>query len=185
MAEAIGGGQQPREAVGVFADAEELERTVQELLTHGFDHADISLLASEGTVRDKLARYQDTHVAEDDPGAPRRAWISSETRVEGRSALAGLLGYLGATTVAGVVFATGGAAAAAIAAGVVGGGATAAVGAALGRRLDRRIADALASQLDHGGIVLWVRLRQDEQAPEAIKILRCHGAMDVHLHGLL
>ncbi len=183
MAEAIRRQSELREAVGIFSDAKAVERAVQELLTRGFDQADISLLATERTARDKLGAYsQDTHAAEDDPQAPRQDWISPEARTEGRSALAGMLGYLGALTVAGVVFATGGAAAAAVVAGVVGGGATAAVGATLGRRMDRKIAEAIEYQLDHGGIVLWVRLQRENQVADALEVLRNHGAQDVHIH---
>ena len=173
------------EAVGVFGDARAVERAVEDILTCGFDRADISLLATERTVRDKLgAYYQDTHAAEDDPRAPRRGWVGRVSRREGQSAFAGVLGYLGATATAGVVFATGGAALAAVAAAVVGGGATAAVGAALGRLIDRRVGETMRTQLEHGGVVLWVRLSRDGHADCALEVLRRHGAEDVHLHHL-
>lgn len=185
MAELIGRDSSLREAVGVFHDAGAFEHAVQDLLTCGFDRADISMLATERTVRGKLGDYyQDTHAAEDDPQAPRQAWVGSGTRTEGRSAIAGVLGYLGAITAAGVVIASGGAAAVAIAAGVVGGGATAAVGASLGRLIERRVGETLRGQLDHGGIVLWVRLQREEQAEPAVEAMRRCGGEDIHVHQL-
>ena len=42
------------EAVGVFDDAESLEAAVDELLSSGFNQAEISLLASESAVERKL-----------------------------------------------------------------------------------------------------------------------------------
>ncbi len=43
-----------REAVGVFMDEKSYQAAVDDLLSSGFDHADISLLAAEPTVQQKL-----------------------------------------------------------------------------------------------------------------------------------
>ena len=47
-------GNQIREAVGVFGDADTMQQAIDDLLSSGFDHADLSLLASESTVDEKL-----------------------------------------------------------------------------------------------------------------------------------
>jgi hypothetical protein len=47
-------GNQIREAVGVFGDADAMQKAIEELLRSGFKHADLSLLASEETVDKKL-----------------------------------------------------------------------------------------------------------------------------------
>lgn len=44
----------PREAVGVFRSAEDLQLAIDELLTSGFDRAELSLLASEEAVEKEL-----------------------------------------------------------------------------------------------------------------------------------
>ena len=61
-----------REAVGVFKDAGKMEDAVEELEESGFDRAEISLLASDDTVRQKLGhRFYDAKSLEDDPAVPR------------------------------------------------------------------------------------------------------------------
>jgi hypothetical protein len=43
-----------REAVGVFESAEKFQEAIDELMSSGFDRAEISLLASESAVEQKL-----------------------------------------------------------------------------------------------------------------------------------
>lgn len=172
-----------REVVCLFADAHAMEAAVQDLLTHGFDHGDLSVLATEKVVRERLGhRIEDTVTAADDPALPRRAWVEPETRMEGRGALASVLGYFGAVTALGLTFATGGAAAAAIGAALVGAGAGAGAGVGLGRLFDQRLVREFTHQLDHGGILLWVRVGDDpEGEPRALSILERHGAHHIHV----
>lgn len=171
-----------REVVALFPDAHALEAAVQDLLTHGFDHGDLSLLATEKVVRGRLGhRLADSAAAADDPNAPRRAWVEPESRMEGRGALASVLGYFGAVTALGLTFATGGAAAAAIGAALVGAGAGAGLGTGLGRLFDQRLAREFQHQIDQGGILLWVRVTgQPECEARAREVLARHGAHHVH-----
>lgn len=174
--------RETREAVGVFTEAEALDRTVADLLASGFEQADISLLASDETVEAKLGRRLSSSEAADNPDAPRRAWTSPEARTEGKAAASGILGYFGAVALAGVTFATGGGALAAIALGILGGGASALAGARLAEAFDKPLADSLRRQIERGGILLWVRVADDAHAARATDILRRHGASDVHTH---
>ncbi len=173
-----------REVVAMFADPHALEAAVQDLLTHGFDHGDLSVLASVRVVRDRLGhRLVDSNTAADDPATPRRGWVEPETRMEGRGALASVLGYFGAVTALGLTFATGGAAAAAIGAALVGAGAGAGLGTGLGRLFDRRLAHEFQHQIDGGGILLWVRVTgEPECEARAREVLARHGAHHVHAH---
>ena len=67
-----------REAVGVFHATADMESAIQELQESGFDRAEISLLAGEETVRQKLRhKYYDAKSLEDDPKAPRSAFVST------------------------------------------------------------------------------------------------------------
>ena len=66
-------GRRGREVVGVFSDGYALESAVEELLNAGFDLGDISLLAGEKAVVDKLGhKYVKVEAAEDDAAAPAR-----------------------------------------------------------------------------------------------------------------
>lgn len=171
------------EVVGLFSDVHSLEHAVEELLTQGFDHGDLSLLAGEVTVREKLGhRLDDTLAAADDPEAPRRSWVEPESRMEGRGALASVLGYFGGITALGVTFATGGATAPAVVAALVGAGAGAGLGAGLGRIYDQRLAEEFRLQIERGGILLWVRCRDPGRENRAQSILSGHGAHHIHAH---
>ncbi len=175
-----------REAVGLFPDADGLEHAVEDLLTQGFDHGDLSLLAGERTVRERMGhRLDDTLAAADDPEAPRRSWVEPESRMEGRGALAAMLGYLGAVTGLGITFASGGAAAPAVAAALIGAGAGAGLGTGLGKIYDDRLADQFRRQVEKGGILLWVRCHDADCEARAQTVLSRHGAHHVHAHSLV
>ncbi|MBC7954159.1 MAG: hypothetical protein H7Z12_20365 [Rhodospirillaceae bacterium] len=173
-----------REVVALFTDVHALEAAVQDLLTHGFDHGDLSVLASEKVVHERLGhRIEDITAAADDPSLPRRSWVEPEARMEGRGALASVLGYFGAVTALGLTFATGGAAAMAIGAAVLGAGAGAGVGVGLGKLFDQRLAREFESQLQHGGILLWARVNNDPTfEARAMEVLDRHGGHHAHVH---
>lgn len=174
-----------REAVGVFDDAEILEAAIDELLSSGFDRSQLSLLAGEETIHDKLGHiYAKVEDVEDDPEVPRAAYVSTEARGDAEGALVGGLLYVGAVAAAGAVVATGGTLAAAIAAAAAAGGAGGAVGAALAHLIEQRHADYIGRQVDHGGLVLWARLHDEAQRKRAMAILTKHSAHDVHEHTL-
>src|SRR5688500_12051051 len=63
-----------REAVGVFTTASDLQAAIDELLSSGFHRAELSLLAGEDAVNEKLGGgITDARVLEDDPAVPRSA----------------------------------------------------------------------------------------------------------------
>lgn len=173
------------EAVGVFHDAAELQGAIDELLSHGFDRAELSLLASRAAVEEKLGHhYRKVQELEDDRDVPTRAYVSTESLGDAEGAIAGVLMYVGAVAAAGAVVASGGAVAAAIAAAATAGGVGGGLGAVLARYLDRSRADYLAEQVEAGGLLLWVRTRNREHEESACEILKRNGAADVHLHDL-
>jgi hypothetical protein len=183
MAETTDNEETVREAVGVLHDAESLERTVEDLLSHGFDRAEISLLAGEDAVKEKLGHlYDKVRQVEDDPDAPRQAFVPRTTYAEAEGALVSFLFYIGAISAAGAMVASGGAAASALIAMAMGGGASGLIGSALAQMLHDRHAKQLQSQIDKGGLVLWVNLRDEEHEKHALDILKRHDAEDVHVH---
>ena len=155
-----------REAVGVFDNADELEAAIDGLESAGFDRAELSLLAGEHAIERKLGHhYQKARDLEDNDDVPRTTYISKESIGAAEGGLIGGLLYVGALTSAAAVFASGGA-----------------LSAALADILGRHHAQYIQDQLDHGGLLLWVSLRDAEHEKRAQEILKTHSAHDVHVH---
>lgn len=174
-----------REAVAVFDSADALQAAIDELLTSGFNQAELSLLAGEATVVEKLGhRYSRVNELEDAPEAPTIAYVSPETRAGAQGAVAGGLVYLGAMAATGAVLVSGGALAAAALAAMAAGGAGGMIGALLARLIGESHARYLQEQLDHGGLLLWVRTWNADDEARAVTILGRHSGHDVHVHGL-
>jgi hypothetical protein len=174
-----------REAVGVFHDWNSLEAAVDELENSGFNMAEISLLAGERAVQDKLGHvYEKVKELEDDPGAPRAAYVARDSVVEAKTGLVGGLAYVGAVAAVGAIVASGGTLAWAIGGAALAGGGGGVIGAVAARWLGREKAKDLQKQLDKGGLLLWVRLRDDAHEKRALEILNAHSGDDVHVHEL-
>lgn len=172
-----------REAVAVFENAADFEATVEELAGAGFNRADISLLASEAAVDEKLAhKYQRVEQLEDDPSVPRGAYVSTPAVTTGRGAAMAGLAYIGATVAAGLVVASGGTMAAVVAAAVAAGGGGGALGSIAAKWLGDRHAQIIEEQVNAGGLLMWVNLRDAEHERRALDILSRHSTHDVHVH---
>ena len=175
-----------REAVAVFHEARALESAVDSLLIQGFDRAEISLLAGEEALEQKLGHaYKRVQALEDDPDAPRRAFVSTEAIGDAQGALIGGLGYLGGAATAGFLAAAGGSLAGIAVAAALAGGTGGLIGSVLASLVGDHHAESLQKQLDRGGLILWVRTRDVEQEHKALRILAEEGASDVHVHGEL
>jgi hypothetical protein len=174
-----------REAVGAFSTPEALQEAIDELMSSGFDRADLSMLASETTVDEKLGhKYKKIAELEDDPIVPRCCYISTESIGGAEGGLVGGLMYVGATAAAGAVVATGGTLALVIAAAALAGGVGSLLGAILAKWVGDHHAHYLQEQLDHGGLLLWVRTWDAGDEKRAIDILFKHSGRDVHVHTL-
>jgi hypothetical protein len=170
------------EAVAVFHDVSALDAAVDELRKAGFRRGDISLLASEDAVEKKLGhRYERIEELEDDPDAPRVVYKTRASVGESEDLIIGSMTYLPAVVAAGTVVATAGVVAAAVTGTAIAG---ALIGTVLAHWLDRQQAEWLQEQLDHGGLLLWVRAPDAEAEQKAMTILRRHSAHDVHIHRL-
>lgn len=178
-------GETVREAVGVFDNAERLQEAIDELQSSGFDRAELSLLASEEAVEEKLGHaYEKVAQLEDDAAVPRSAYVSTEAIGDAEAALAGGLLYVGAVAATGAVVASGGTLAGAIAAAVLAGGAGGLVGSVLAMWVGDNHARNLQEQIDRGGLLLWVRTWDAEDEKRAVEILNRHSGKDVHIHSL-
>lgn len=173
-------GRLVREAVAVVADVATLDRAVADLLDAGFVSAEISLLAGHGTVERKLGRmYQRVEELEDEPLAPRTAFVSTSTLGRREEMVVGSMTTLPTLIAAGTVVASAGAVAAAIIGTAVAG---ALIGTVFARWMDKRHAQWLEEQLERGGILLWVRTRDEAYERRALDILSRHAAHDIHIH---
>jgi hypothetical protein len=149
------------EVVGLFAERETFERAVVELLSSGFERADLSVLAS--------------HESLDAAGRPGKSWR------EAMLALVGELKYEGPLVASGAIFLAGGPVAATMAA-VIG----AAVGGAavvdlLGEVTAKPHTEDFARSLAAGSVILWVRAPDEARQARARAILEANGAGNVHV----
>lgn len=174
-----------REAAGIFADAKSFEAALDELTSSGFDHADISLLASQAAVEAKLGhQYERTSDIIDQEGVPRISLVPKSAVGNAQGTLIGGLVYIGALAAAGPIIVAGGSIAAAIGAAIAAGGAGGVVGGFLGKLIGDKHSSVMEEQLEHGGLIIWVRLRDPEHEEKAVSILRKHAAKDVDVHTL-
>jgi hypothetical protein len=173
-----------REAVGIFHEPEDLQAAIDDLLSSGFDRAELSLLASEHAIQEKLGhRYERVEPLVDDPAIPRAAFVSNAAIGDAKGGLIGGLFYVGAAVAAGAIVASGGAIATAIAGSVLAGGAGGLLGAILANWLDHHHASYLQEQVERGGLLLWVRTMTASNEERALKILKQHAGEHVHVHG--
>jgi hypothetical protein len=174
-----------REAVGIFHSSENLQGAIDELLGSGFHRAELSLLASESTVRDKLGyRYEKANALADDPTVPRSAYVSAEAIAGAEGGLIGGLGYVGAVIAAGAVAASDGTLAGVIAAAGLAGGAGGLIGSVLAKWVGDHHAQYVQYQIDHGGQLLWVRTWDAKDEERGVEILKKHSASEVHIHAM-
>jgi len=174
-----------REAVGVFHDVSSFETTIDELLSSGFDRAEISLLADSKAVEEKLGHsYAKVQELEDDPDVPRAVYVGREGVAQGQAGIIGGLFLLGSFAATGMVVASGGTLAAVVIAAAAAGGGAGIVGTAIASRLGSHHTEHIKGQLKKGGLLLWVGIRDDAHETRAVEILTKHGADDVHVHDI-
>ena len=171
------------EAVGVFDRFEDLQQAYYDLRTVGFSRHDISLLAREDVLEEKLGRsYWRAEELEDDPRAPRAAFVSEDAIGALEGSIAGGFFYVGSMIALAAMLSPASTLAASIAAVAIGGSPAAVLGILLARREGKRHKEYYANQIEHGGMLLWVRVRDDAHEKMAVEILKGHSGRDVHVH---
>lgn len=171
------------EAVGVFDTFEDLQKAFYDLRMVGIHHSDISLLGGEKALKEKLGKaYWHSSELEDDPRAPRAHFVSEEAIGELQGAIAGGFFFVGSAIAMTAMLTPASTLAASIAAVAIGGSPAAVIGTLLAHRVGQHHKDYYADQIEHGGILLWVRARDKERADMAVKIMKGHSGHDVHVH---
>jgi hypothetical protein len=180
---AVEGAYRVKEAVAVFRDSGMLEAAVDELEISGFDRAAMSVLATNAKAMEQVERfYRSFREIEDSGRVARGAFVSRDSRTEGKAATVGIPIYIGGFAGAAAVAAAGGALALTIAATIAGGAVGAGLGAILAAALARHHTQRVQEQLDKGGLVLWVSAPNPDVEKRAVAILERMGARDVHVH---
>jgi hypothetical protein len=169
-----------REAVAVFDDAESLETAVSDLQSNGIDRSDLSVLAHASLAE---SRSGDLSIVGEDSTTMREPVVSDTDLRQGRILGTSLAATVAGLAAAGVTVATGGVAAAAIAAAAVAAGGVGAAGTLVGRTVADDQESFLDVQLAHGGVLLWVRIRDANAEQRAIEVLRRYSP-HVHVHDL-
>ncbi|GAB4071408.1 hypothetical protein KHC28_03600 [Ancylobacter sonchi] len=174
-----------KEAVGLFGSAQDLERAVKDLETAGFDRSELSILASEETVRRRLGRdWLATGELADPFAVPRASHEESESLAEARGGIVAAAAHVPATIGGVITAASGGVTLAIVAVALASCGVGGAVGLWLARLFGREHSAAMTGHLRDGGLLLWVYARDTTHEARALGILRAAGATAVYLHTL-
>lgn len=171
-----------REAVGLFKSSDALQGAIDELLSSGFDRADISLLGSEKAIRSTVGHTFERAELEDNPATPRGVYVSPDAIGTAEGSLISVLAYMGGVATAGVIAIAGGPLTMIMIGAGLAGGAGGLIGGGLAKLVgDRRAAD-MHSHLAAGGLLLWVRTWHVDDERRAMGILTKHSGRDVHVH---
>jgi len=172
------------EAVGVFDTIESQQAAFYDLRSVGFHHSAISLLGSQEALEQKLGKaYWRASELEDDPHAPRAHFVSEEAMGELEGSIAGGFFFVGSYIAMAAMLTPASTLAASIAAIAIGGGPAAVIGTLLARRAGKHHKEYYTNQIEHGGILMWVRTPDKEKEDLAVKIMKGHSGRDVHVHG--
>ena len=171
------------EAVGVFDSFQDLQAAFYDLRMVGFSRYDISLLARQEVLEEKLGdAYWQASDLEDNPEAPRASFVSEEAVGELEGAITGGFFFLGSYIAMAAMLTPASTLAASIAAIAIGGSPAAVLGTLLALRVGKQHKDYYANQIRHGGILMWVRVPDKAKEDLAVKILKGHSGRDVHVH---
>ncbi|WP_346900441.1 hypothetical protein [uncultured Roseibium sp.] len=174
-----------RELVARFDDAQDFEDAVEKVEMAGIDRADISMIASHDAIVEKLGHiYRNVRDLEDDARVPQTVNFDRHELAEGKAAAFGLPVYIGGAGAGLAVAASGGTLAVAAVLAAAGAAAGAGIGAIFARTIEKHHADALERHLAEGGLLVWVRLRDENREAEIEKLLKECGGQDVHGHSL-
>ncbi|MBP2232322.1 hypothetical protein J2847_005647 [Azospirillum agricola] len=185
--EAEAGGAAPRgsvrEAVAVFDSRDSLQQAIDDLTMAGFQRHELSLLANDQTIRDRLGHVpQQVEDLAHDPDAPRQSFVSPEDIGSGKGVAVGFPAYVGAILATGAVLATGGTALAAAAAAAAAGVGSGAAGSYLSQWLTDKRNEPMLQHLDKGGILLWVNIGDAARERAAVEILNRHAVRPAEVH---
>ncbi|WP_430474996.1 hypothetical protein ACQ0MK_04420 [Thalassospira lucentensis] len=171
------------ETVGVFHDLSALQKAAEDLGNSGFKQTELSLLTTESTIEDKLGHiYSKAEDIENDPNMPPLAYTTPTPIGNAEGALVGAPMYAAAFGAAGAVIAAGGPIALTISAIIGAGGVGAAAGGVIAAIIGKRYSSELQTELDQGGLLLWVQTPDATSEDRAKNVLTRHQAQLIGTH---
>ena len=171
-----------REAVGVFDDVNHMQEAIVELELVGFDRRDINVLGSEGAVEERVGdSMASTQALEDSPFAPHAANIKPEELHVGQGVVIGACMLIGAA-LSMLLFGWIAIPESTMIAAVLGTFVGVVVGVEFAWMLSYKYTQFFQRQINKGGLLVWVRTTNALRENSAQRILRKHGAKDVHIH---
>lgn len=172
-----------REAVAVFDDPAALQRAVDDLTIAGFERRELSLMAGDATLKERLGYVPpDIDALKHDPAIPRQSYVAPEDEGNAQGVAIGVPAYVGAVLASGAVLATGGTALAAAAVAAAAGVGAGALGGVLASWFSDKRSEPLRQHMDKGGILLWVHLADAGHEERALAILARHTPHPVEVH---
>lgn len=172
-----------RETVGIFDSFEKMQSAINELEMSGFDRRQVSVLGSEAAIKDRFGHTDvEPETLEHHPDTPRSPTIRREELGLAQGALVsgGVL-----TGVVTAVIASGGIAVPGLTlTAILGGAGGGAAGGILASLLGEQYASFFESQIENGGLLLWVQTPDDDAVARARVILARHDARDIEVHEL-
>lgn len=170
-----------REVVGVFRSREVLDAAARELLSSGFDRADIDVVVGV-EARQRLGIKIVAEELPEVPNAPRQPFSAREDHVLIWSLALSILIFAAASAAAWLVVHSGGELIWAGIAAAIGAIAAAVLGAQIARTFTHKRIRNLEAQLMTRELVLLVRVWSPDQQRKAEQILIGHGAQAVRPH---
>jgi len=173
-----------REVVGIFFNGNHLKAALADLNSSGFEHDQVSLLASEFAVEKSLGDlFTRTNEHHDPARAPVTAFVLNNSMGDAFRALGGGLFFAGSTAALGALVASTAIFGGALLAAATGAAAVAAVGAlTVPVIINQSDAEYLAEQIDEGHLLLFVRASNTASEQQAISILTEHSGYDIKVY---
>jgi hypothetical protein len=171
-----------REVAGVLRSRDTLDAAVGDLLSSGFDRADLDVVAGTEARRRLGGAEVPAEEIPEVPGVPRQPVIAREDLVLVSSLVLSILIFAVAAAAGWIIVASGGELAWVGVAGIVGAVAAAALGAQLTGVFTRKHIRELEAQLTERELILLVRVRSPNEEAKAEQILLGHGARAVRPH---
>ncbi|UFW46371.1 MULTISPECIES: hypothetical protein [Bradyrhizobium] len=173
-----------REVTGVFHSRKALDAAAQDLLSSGFDRADIDVSASPDEQQRRL-NYQAIPAADlaDIPAAARRPYVGGDDRLGLEVVTASVVGCVVALVMAFYLVSREMTPPSVILVSVLGGIVAAAVAIRpLRRVMQRDRVRGLEPVAEWEGLLIWVRVQSPEKEALAQEILLRHDGEAVHIH---
>lgn len=167
------------QAVGIYVDPDHVAGSILELRQNGFSENDLGVMATEGTVLNRLSKYYIR--ADEQTDGPDTVFVAKDSIDNSTNAFVGSMSFLGFATVGGALVASAGLLGSPLVVGLAavlfGGGAATMAGLAI-RKSD---ADYLKEQIDEGHILLFVRTDSMELGKSAAAIMDRYDAFSTRV----